>query len=300
MSESYGPRRLLLDATHNGLPLAELLNHLMGADAATVLERGGVWLDKMRVQDGSRLVQAGELLTISRPPTGRYEDVQLGPDHIIYEDADLLVVAKPAGAYVDVTPWATTGNIRTALLDLLAARDGTAPPLHLAHRLDRDTSGVLVLSKNPAINPALQRVFAGGLARKQYRALCQGTPTFDTCTVATGHGRGAKGVFRVYPLEAIGQQLPAGGGTIKPMETRLTVLERRSDHALVQAEPITGRTHQIRLHVAYLGHPLLGDIRYGGPAVVPAGHRLHAARLGLPHPRTGQWMEWYVPWAYEQ
>jgi 23S rRNA pseudouridine1911/1915/1917 synthase len=128
-----------------------------------------------------------------------------------------------------------------------------------------------------------------GQAHKEYLCLCHGQPAEDTFEVATGHGRERHGRFRVYPFEEIGRSLP-DGSRVKGMRTRFQVEQRLGDAALVRAFPLTGRTHQIRLHLAWLGHPLLGDEKYGGPATwrdqsIPY-HLLHAERLTLPHPRT--------------
>ncbi|MBC8160554.1 MAG: RluA family pseudouridine synthase [Roseiflexaceae bacterium] len=261
------------------------------AAAAQVLTHGGAWVGRERVQEAARPLLIDDEVALSRPPSGVYAEVTIDPRWILYEDADLLALDKPPGLYVEATPWDLAGNLRVALAAFLAQRGGTAHALHLAHRLDRDTSGVLLFSKSPEVNPALQRSFAGGLVQKMYLCRCVGVPNQSIATIATGHGRGARGQFRVYPLDELGRALPAGGGTVKLMQTRITVLERGWEAALVQAEPITGRTHQIRLHLAHIGHPLLGDTRYGGPSRWGqhdlSYHLLHAARLSLPHPRSG-------------
>lgn len=126
--------------------------------------------------------------------------------------------------------------------------------------------------------------------QKTYLALCAGRPAFDEIEIETGHGRGRGGLFRVFPREDIGRVLPQGG-TVKAMRTRLNVVRRMDDAALVCAMPLTGRSHQIRLHLAFLGHPLIGDVKYGGPStwrdVSVQHHHLHAVRLELPHPQSG-------------
>lgn len=288
------PIRFTVTDTSDSMFIRDMLTQALGeAEAAdVVLAHGGAWIGRERVTDGERRVAAGDEVTISRPPTGSYQHVHIEPNSILFEDADLLALDKPPGVYVEATPWDIHGHVRGALEQFLSERDQHMPRLHLAHRLDRDTSGVLLFSKNPAVNAALQASFAGGKAHKQYICRCQGEPAEDHFELNTGHGRGAKGQFRVYPLDEIGRVLPQGGGTVKGMQTRFAVLQRGGDNALVQAEPLTGRTHQIRLHLAYLGHPLLGDTRYGGAqlwgTLLLPYHLLHAARLSLPHPRTGE------------
>lgn len=297
--EQRGPLRFRVTPEQAGRTLAELVAQALGdaAQAAEVIARGGAWLGRERVQIGARRAEADTLVTVSRPPAGCYAEVVFDPAWIIYEDADLLAIDKPVGLYVEMTPWDVAGNLRAALERFLAEREGAGPP-HLAHRLDRDTSGVLLFSKNPRANAPLQRAFAEGAARKQYLALCAGQPPEDTFTLATGHGRGALGQFRAYPLEQVGQAL-ADGSVVKPMRTRFAVLRRLDGAALVEALPETGRTHQIRLHMAYLGTPLIGDTRYGGPAswrgAPVAHHHLHAARLSLPHPLSHATLELVAP-----
>ncbi len=303
-----GPLRLVVGPAEAGRPLGVLVAGALGdaSQAEEVIGRGGAWIGRERVQDAARPVPAGSELTISRPPSGRYGQPAFDPAWIIYEDADLLALDKPVGAYVEMTPWAVGDNLRAALAAFLARRDGVEPALHLVHRLDRDTSGVLLFSKSPELNAALQRCFAERAAHKEYLALCAGEPAESAFELATGHGRAAQGLFRVYPAEEIGRRLPERGGVVKPMATRFAVERRLGDAALVRAFPLTGRTHQIRLHLAHIGHPLLGDGRYGGPAqwrgAALPGHLLHAALLRLPHPRTGMPLELCAPapaWATE-
>lgn len=274
-----------------GHTLAQAVAAAAGLDHAAALQqiaRGAVWLGPRRVQDPERLLVGGEALTIHFAPL----DVQpatLRPQDILYEDEMLLALNKRPGVYATMTPWDVAADLLWAARQFLAARDGCAPPLHLAHRLDRDTSGVLLLSKDPAANPRLQAIFADHAAQKRYLALVAGTPDADRFEARTGHGRGPHGLFRTYPFAEVGNPLPHGRGVIKAMATCFTVVERFRGAALIEAAPITGRTHQIRLHLAYLGYPVLGDSRYGGPIAVEriplAHHLLHAAALDLPHPK---------------
>lgn len=286
------PTRLVVAGGDAGRTLLEIAAEALESWplAALLIARGGLWVDGARVRDGSSPAPAGSTLTLRRPPGGGYLDPRLDAAWVIYEDEDLVALDKPPGAYSTETPWDAEGNVHAALARFLRERDGDTPPLHPAHRLDRDTSGVLLFSKNPAVNRPLQRTFAEGGAHKTYRCLCAGEPAEDAWAIETGHGRSAHGRFRVYPLHEVGRELP-GGSRVKQMRTRFVVVARLGDAALLEAFPETGRTHQIRLHLAHAGHPLVGDVKYGGSArwrEAPLDHHLlHAARLELPHPRTG-------------
>lgn len=264
-----------------------LAEQLDAQDARDLIERGGVWADRRRVQDPAFSLVAGITIVVHRPPSGAYSSLTIDESAILFEDDDLIAINKPAGAYVEATPWDAMTHLRGALAQLLTERDGHKPILHPAHRLDRDTTGVLLFSKQPAVNRALLDAFAGHIALKHYLALCHGTPAMPEFFVETGHGRSLHGRFRVYPLDRIGQLLP-DGHVVKYMATRFRVVETHAATSLLHAAPITGRTHQIRLHLAHAGYPIVGDRTYG-PASVQSepihAHRLHAASLSLPHPR---------------
>ena len=287
------PERLqyVVRAEEAGLSLRELAERLAGEAGLAAVARGGAWLGQRRATDPAQRLAAGATLTLRLPPTDGYTELSIGPAAIAYEDAWLVALHKAPGWYVGATPWDVLGNALAAVGRYLAARDGSAPPLHLAHQLDRDTSGVLLLSKDPTANPALQKAFAGGRVEKLYRCLCAGVPSWDALELRTGHGRSAGGRWRVYPLEEVGRALPAGGGRVREAHSSFTLERRLPGAALLRAQLHTGRTHQIRLHLAHSGHPLLGDTRYGGPAEYAgqglAGHLLHAERLRLAHPITG-------------
>lgn len=266
------------------------------AEARELIARGAVWVDRLRERRPEVVPMPGARLVIHFPPTGSYDEIALAADDIVWEDAALLALNKRPGWYANYTPWDMRGTLPAALAAYLAARDGIAWPIHFAHQLDRDTSGVLLVSKDPEINPAVQQLFLTGGIDKRYLALALGVIAQDLIEVETGHGRGRHGLFRVYPTAAIGQTLPFGAGRVRAMRTRFEVIARTDEATLVRATPITGRTHQIRLHLAHLGHPIVGDARYGAdrplsPALdgAPVSHHLlHAARLAFVHPRSGQ------------
>ncbi len=289
----------IVTSAEAGASVGALAEELAGAVGRMAAGRGGVWLDERRIEDPEVQVTSGAMLTLRLPPAGGYAELELSAADLAYEDEWLLAVHKGQGWYVGPTPWDTHGNLLAALGRYLAARDGVAPTLHLAHRLDRDTSGVLLVSKAPVVNAPLQVAFAGGLVGKRYLGLCAGAPEWEGLGLRTGHGRGARGRWRLYPIDELGRALPAGGGRVKEARTELAVVAHLPEAALLAATLLTGRTHQIRLHCAAAGHPLLGDARYGGPSSYQGrelpGHMLHAASLRLAHPITGAPLELSSP-----
>lgn len=283
---------LPITASYAGRAIASIVHELLGTAALEqLLAHGGIWLDQQRVQDATRPAPAGALLRLHRPPDGQYATVAITATDICYEDEWLLALNKRAGWYTSATPWDTLGNVRAALTHMLTLRDGVPPRLHLAHQLDRDTSGVLLCTKDPRANAPLQAAFASGTVDKTYLCVCVGEPADTVFEMRTGHGRSHGGRWRLYDQEQVGQELPTGG-RVQLAHTLFQVVQRLGDYAIIYAHPYTGRTHQIRLHLAARGHPLLGDTRYGGPEIfrhqVLTAHLLHAVRLRLAHPITGQ------------
>lgn len=260
--------------------------------ARDLIERGAVWIDRRRVQQPETQPPPGAHLVIHFPPHGSYSAVTITAADVLHEDRWLLAINKQPGWHANYTPWDMRGTLPYALAAFLRARDGQDLPLHLAHQLDRDTSGVLLVSKDPAINPHLQALFVSGGIEKTYLALASGVFVQNAIEVETGHGRGAHGLFRVYPREEVGRILPFGKQRVRRMHTRFEVIARGADATLLHAFPLTGRTHQIRLHLQHLGHPLIGDARYNGPLAIGGvdvpHHLLHAARLACTHPITRQ------------
>ncbi|HEV2686779.1 MAG TPA: RluA family pseudouridine synthase, partial [Actinomycetota bacterium] len=209
------------------------------------------------------------------------------PVRVVYEDEHLLVVSKPAGLVVHPAPGHPSGTLVNALL----ARAGAAPAggeadrPGIVHRLDAGTSGLMIVAKDEEAHAALTGALAAREVTRIYLALVEGTPDTDTMTIDAPIGRS--------PHDRKKMAVVAGG---RPAVTEIKVLERFSDTALVEARPITGRTHQIRVHLKAAGHAVAGDRVYGRNGTLAAALGLerpflHAARLSFEHPSTGARIE---------
>jgi 23S rRNA pseudouridine1911/1915/1917 synthase len=240
-----------------------------------------------RAVKASTLLRAGERLAFCRPEL-RSEQPPPPLPAVLYEDARMLALDKPAGMLVHPSGGAFVWSL-IALARLARPRD----QLHLVHRLDRDTSGVVVLAKDPEANRLLKEAFQRQATDKVYWSICRGAPSWSTLLVDAPIGDDTESGVRVrMGVRPDGQRA----------RTRLFVLARWRDRALVAAHPRTGRTHQIRLHLEHVGHPILGDRLYGQPdevflhsldhgldewVLARTGwgrHALHARILRLPHP----------------
>ncbi len=218
------------------------------------------------------------------------------PLDIIYEDAALLVINKPPGLVVHPAAGNWEGTLQNALLHY-------APELHavpragLIHRLDKDTSGLLVVARNLVSHKRLVVQLAERAILREYDAIVVG--------VMTGGGTVDQPIGR-HPVDRKRMAVTERG---RPAVTHYRVVERYRGHTRVKVRLETGRTHQIRVHMAYLHYPLLGDPVYGGRLRIPAGsgdrlrqalhefrrQALHAARLGLEHPESGEYLVWEAP-----
>ena len=213
----------------------------------------------------------------------RAEEIPLS---VVYEDEDLLVIDKPRGMVVHPAPGHFSGTLVNAVLayagDSLSSINGVCRP-GIVHRIDKDTSGLLLVCKNDFSHKALAKQLQEHSITRRYHALCKGhfkevEGTIDAPIGRDEKNRKQQAINRIHGKEAI---------------THFRVLENLRDASLVECRLETGRTHQIRVHMKSIGHPLLGDPLYGpkkNPYAIQ-GQALHAMVLGFVHPRSGKYME---------
>jgi 23S rRNA pseudouridine1911/1915/1917 synthase len=252
--------------------------------ARRALDAGGVFLDGQRCKVASRGLHPGQKIEVNLEEGGRAAEppAPLDRARLLFADDHLAAVDKPAG----VPAQATLTTDRGTLPELVGALLGA--PVTLVHRLDRETSGVTVFARTREAAAALAEAFRVGTPEKTYLALTARPPSppEGRLEAALGKDPTRPGLRRVSP---------AG----EPAATRYRTLATGPGGALVEARPETGRTHQIRVHLAHLGAPLLGDARYGGPRRVGEVEiprvMLHARRLELVHPVTGAPLAFEAP-----
>ncbi|MBV9027275.1 MAG: RluA family pseudouridine synthase [Candidatus Eremiobacteraeota bacterium] len=236
----------------------------------------------------SRIVEAGDVVEFEIPPltplTARPEDISLA---VVYEDGDVLVVSKPAGMVTHPAPGAKTGTLVNALL----AHAGDGLPgerlrAGLVHRLDRDTSGLLLIGKTERSLRRLQEAMARREIAREYVGLVCGLPQHRRGTIEGAIGRDPRNRLK-FAVVASG----------KPAVTHYEVADSFAAHAELVFTLETGRTHQIRVHCAAMGHPLLNDPLYGrrDARVQLPGQALHARRLSFAHPADGRPMQFETP-----
>ncbi|MGT2666052.1 RluA family pseudouridine synthase [Streptococcus rifensis] len=234
------------------------------------------------------IVQAGDVVTYEALVEEVLDYVAENiPLDIIYQDNDVAVVNKPQGMVVHPSAGHTRGTLVNALLyhiKDLSAINGVIRP-GIVHRIDKDTSGLLMVAKNDQAHLALADELKAQKSLRKYVAIVHGNLPNDRGMIEAPIGRSDKD-----------RKKQAVTGKGKPAVTRFQVLERFGDYTLVELTLETGRTHQIRVHMAYIGHPVAGDPAYGPKKTLPGeGQFLYAETLGFTHPTTGELMTFTAP-----
>ena len=232
-------------------------------------------------------VQAGDKISLVKPEP---QSLELTPENIplgiVYEDDDVIVVNKPQGMVVHPAPGHPDHTLVNALLyhSPLSTINGTFRP-GIVHRIDKDTSGLLMVAKNDLAHQSLAEQLRNKTNKREYLALVYGQIKEDEGTIDAPLGRN--------PQDRKKQAVVKGG---RHAVTHFKIIKRYDNFTLVKCILETGRTHQIRVHMKYIGHPLVGDPLYGPRKVIGKnGQFLHAALLGFKHPRTGKEMVFEAP-----
>ncbi len=270
----------------DGRRLDVLLSEMSGltrSRIANLVEEGCVTVDGAAVTKPGMKARAGQTIALRIPaPKPAIPQAQDIPLTILYQDADIAVVVKPCGMVVHPAAGNEDGTLVNALLHHLDSLGGIGGELRpgIVHRLDKDTSGLLLVAKNDAAQVALSEQLSARSMEKHYRALVEGNIREDSGRIEAAIARSRKDRKKM----AVDDE---GREAI----TEWTVLERGRTATLLDVHILTGRTHQIRVHMRHIGHPVCGDPIYGNPkgAKVPR-LMLHAYSLAFTHPRTGERM----------
>jgi 23S rRNA pseudouridine1911/1915/1917 synthase len=284
-------RAFVIEPRHHGerldRALAALVPEFSRSYLQQLIEAGAVTLGGHAVTRASHKVKAGDAGAIELRPTPQSQAFKPEPVplQVVHEDEHILVLDKPAGLVVHPA----AGNWSGTLLNGLLARDPQAaalPRAGIVHRLDKDTSGLMVVARTRSAMEALVRRIAAREVSRQYLALAHRQWEGPrTRTVEAPIGRDPRNRLRMGVVE---------GG--KPAATTFDLLDDREQGCWVRATLHTGRTHQIRVHMAHIGHPLVADALYGGtPAAGLQRQALHAYRLAFDHPATGAPLEFHAP-----
>ena len=259
------------------------LTDLSRSIANEQIKTGKILVNGM-VKKAKYTVKEGDVISYELPEVEEVEYVAEDiPLEIVYQDEDVAVVNKPQGMVVHPSAGHTSGTLVNALMYHIKDLSGINGVLRpgIVHRIDKDTSGLLMIAKNDHAHVALADELKDKKSLRKYWAIVHGNLPNDRGVIEAPIGRSEKDRKK--------QAVTAKG---KPALTRFQVLERFGNYSLVELQLETGRTHQIRVHMAYIGHPVAGDEVYG-PRKTLKGHGqfLHARTLGFTHPRTGEMLE---------
>jgi 23S rRNA pseudouridine1911/1915/1917 synthase len=277
--------------------LDSVLSELSGVSRSQIsgwIEAGRVTVNGAAIRKTGHKLRGGEQIGADvPPPVPSHVEAEDVPLDILFEDDALIAVNKPPGMTTHPAPGVISGTLVNALLGRMTLpnqegfnEEGSFRP-GIVHRLDKETSGVIVVAKTTPDHASLSEAFRSRETHKTYLA------------IAAGHWKAERAINVDAPIgrhPVARQRMAVGGTSYKEAQTLFTPLARLTDPhgrvlTLVQAQPRTGRTHQIRVHLAHLGSPVLGDTVYGRSSEAIGRHALHAWKLELSHPRTGEMLK---------
>ena len=243
--------------------LATLFEAVSKSEARRIIDRGGCAVNSSMVRVASRAVRAGDVIEIGVMEQGRFKELILPPEALLYEDGELIAINKPAGINTQRTPYQLKGTLEYWVSEYFR-QQGSNEPCRVIHRLDRVTSGVMLFPKHKRAAAWLSARFHDNLIEKRYCALVSGRPEQAAWTVDGAIGKVGSARYGI---------LDGGRSAV----TAFRLLASSGGCSLVEARPLTGRTHQIRVHLESSGLPIVGDATYGGSPA--ARMMLHCASL---------------------
>ncbi len=275
-----GPRQFEAETDAERLDrfVAERCSDLTRSRCAALVRKGHVLLNGQPARPSQR-VRAGDVVQVRVPPPAPVDIVpQRMPVSVVYEDEHVLVIDKPAGLPVHPGPGHPDRTLVNAVLALAPGIQGVGGEQRpgIVHRLDKDTSGLIVVAKTERAHAMVAHQLKERTVRKTYLALLEGAPRHESGTIDAPIAR--------HPRHRQRMTVVDGG---RAAVTHWSALRRYRGCTLVEARPVTGRTHQIRVHFAQVGHPLVGDALYGKASGLVGRHFLHAARLAFRLPPDG-------------
>ncbi|MBM2832747.1 MAG: Pseudouridine synthase [Dehalococcoidia bacterium] len=247
-----------------------------------LIEQGCVTANGQVAKSGQKLRAGDEVAIVLPPPAPTGLEAEPIPLTVVYEDADLLVVDKPAGMAVHPAPGHPRGTLVNALLAHIPDLEGINGSLRpgIVHRLDKDTSGLMVVAKNGRAHEGLAAQFKKRTLKKQYLALVHGRLSPAEGAIEAPVGRDPAHRQRMAVVED-GREARTGYRVLRSVEK----------YSLLEVSPASGRTHQIRVHLSAIGHPVVGDRLYGGKTSLLERQFLHASYLAFEHPISGKYLE---------
>jgi 23S rRNA pseudouridine1911/1915/1917 synthase len=279
------PTRCVATREHEGVRIDIFLaavTHLSRRAVRRLLADGSIVFNGRPIRVQSRTVTAGDVVDILQPPAelGAGPLPTIATPTILHQDRWILVAAKPAGVLSASAENMQQGELAfdQQVLVARAVADGRRPFLRLVHRLDRVTSGAILFACNPEALPPLTSAWASGRVERVYVAIVEGCPEFERVEIDRPIARDRLHTWR-FTTDPAGRQATTEARVVSRLENGLAAIECRL---------VTGRTHQVRVHLASLGHPVLGDRLYGSTRAEEAQRPLlHAASITLPHPKNG-------------
>lgn len=274
--------------------LSDHLPDLSRSRIQKLIEQGQVWVNGQVCASKKETVQAGDSIHLEIPEAQPLAlQAEAIPLDILYEDEHLIILNKPIGLVVHPSPGHEDGTLVNALLahcgDALAGIGGVQRP-GIVHRLDKDTSGAIAIAKTDPAHQHLQAQFKAKTARREYLAVVYGAPSASSGTIDAPIGR--------HPVDRKKMAIVPEEKSGRRAVTHWYVDERLGNFTLMRFQLETGRTHQIRVHSAHIGHPVVGDPVYGSGRSIGVnlqGQALHAWKLRLQHPITEDWIEVTAP-----